>query len=124
MKTFCSFTIAALAAAPVLAAQADVAPTPVKLQVGQSMTVMLNSNASTGYMWKLANPLPAGAPVEVSLFGAAPDDALCCGFPVPVSLTINAVKPGRQQVRVVYARPWEKDKAPAKELIYNVTVTK
>lgn len=113
-----------LAAMPVLAAQAEVAPTPVNLQVGQSMTVMLHSNAGTGYMWKLSKPVPTGAPVEVSLFGAAPEDEMCCGFPVPVSLTISAVKPGKQRVRVIYARPWEKGKAPAKELIYNVTVTK
>lgn len=124
MKTFGSFLMAALVAVPVLAKEAAQAPTPVNLQVGQKVTVLLEGNPTTGFIWRQAGALPANAPVTVDLRCAATENGgMCCGFPTPTSLTITAVKPGTQVVRVVYARPWEKGKAPAREQSFSVTVT-
>ena len=124
MKTFKSFLVAAMAVLPLMAAEVPNPPAPVNLQVGQKTTVMLDSNAGTGYVWQLADELPADAPVRVSLFGAVQEtDSFCCGFPVPVTLTITGQKPGKALVRVVYVRPWEKGKAPAKQEVFKVRVT-
>ncbi len=124
MNTLNSMLFAMVAAVPVLAAQAEVAPTPVNLQVGQKIAIVLEGNPTTGYLWQEADSLPADSPVKVSLTCVAPEDAgMCCGFPTPTTLTITAVKPGTQVVRLVYARPWEKKKAPAKTESFKVIVS-
>ena len=95
---------------------------PLNLPVGHQCTMMLDSNAGTGYAWQVVEPAQGSAVVRVELFGAEPCDSGCCGFPVPVTLTITALKPGRETVRVIYARPWEKDKAPANQKCFAVIV--
>ena len=96
---------------------------PLALEVGQCCTVMLESNAGTGYAWQLAEPSAGTGRLRVELFGTQPCESGCCGFPVPVTCNITALKPGRELVRLVYVRPWEKDKAPAAEKCFLVTVT-
>ena len=123
MKTLRTFLLGALAALPVLAADSVDVPAPVALQVGQKCTMMLNSNAGTGYTWQVAEPAASNKVVKVELFGTSPDDSFCCGFPVPVTLTITGQKPGKALVRVVYVRPWEKGKTPAREQSFSVTVS-
>ena len=123
MNTLRTILLGSLAALPVLAADAVKAPSPVALQVGQKCTVMLNSNAGTGYIWQVAEPAASSKVVKVELFGTEPEDSFCCGFPVPVTLTITGQKPGKALVRVVYVRPWEKGKSPAREQSFSVTVS-
>ena len=123
MKTLRTFLLGALAALPVLAADSVDVPAPVALQVGQKCTMMLNSNAGTGYTWQVAEPADSSKVVKVELFGTEPEDSFCCGFPVPVTLPITGKKPGKARVRVVSVRPWEKGKAPAREQSFSVTVS-
>ena len=91
------------------------------MQVGQKREVLLNSDSCSGNVWQLAEELPADSPVAVSLSGAEPDETNCCGFPVPVTLTISALKPGSAVLRLVYANP--KEKAPARQEEFKVTVS-
>ena len=123
MNTLRTILLGSLAALPVLAADSADVPAPVALQVGQKCTMMLNSNAGTGYTWQVAEPAASNKVVKVELFGTEPEDSFCCGFPVPVTLTITGKKPGKALVRVVYVRPWEKGKAPAHEQSFSVTVS-
>jgi predicted secreted protein len=124
MTTLNSMLFAMVAAVPVLAAQAEVAPTPVNLQVGQKTSLVLDGNPTTGYIWQTSPALPADSPVEVQLSYLSKADAdMCCGFPTPTTVTITALKPGTQVVRLVYARPWEKKKAPAKTESFKVIVS-
>lgn len=113
--------LAALAALPVLAADAKPAA-PLNLRVGQKVSLVLDGNPTTGYIWQLKPALPAGSPVQVELSLVRNEEENCCGFPTPTTLTMTGVKPGTQLVRVVYARPWEKGKAPAQEKRFAVTV--
>ena len=113
--------LAALAALPVLAADAKPAA-PLNLRVGQKLALVLDGNPTTGYIWQLKPALPAGSPVQVELSLVRNEEENCCGFPTPTTLTMAGVKPGTQLVRVVYARPWEKGKAPAQEKCFAVTV--
>lgn len=95
---------------------------PLALQVGQSRMTVLESQAGTGYCWQLAGELPVDAPVAVTLDQGVCKDENCCGFPVPVTLTLSGLKPGKALLRFIYARPWEKGKAPLREQIYAVEV--
>lgn len=104
------------------ATQSQLTSTSVSLQVGQHRTFMLHHNAGTGFCWQLAEPVPADSPVSASLTGVECDEADCCGFPVPVTLVITALKAGKSTLRLIYARPWEKDKAPAKVEIFEIEV--
>jgi inhibitor of cysteine peptidase len=113
--------LATLAALPVLAADAKPAA-PLNLRVGQKLALVLDGNPTTGYIWQLKPALPAGSPVQVELSLVRNEEENCCGFPTPTTLTMTGVKPGTQLVRVVYARPWEKGKAPAQEKRFAVTV--
>lgn len=95
----------------------------ISLRVGQQWTAILESRAGTGYVWQLGEEMPADSPVSVILSGVEHDESNCCGFPVPVTLTITAQKPGEAEVYLVYVRPWEKSAPPAKQEIYKVNVT-
>lgn len=95
----------------------------ISLQEGQQWTAILTSHAGTGYVWQLGEEMPADSPVSVSLSGVEHDESNCCGFPVPVTLTITARKPGAAEVYLVYVRPWERSAPPAKQEIYKVNVT-
>ena len=92
------------------------------LHVGQQRMAVLHTRAGTGFGWQLAEPLPAGSPIAASLSGVEHDESNCCGFPVPVTLTITAIKPGKLTLRLVYTRPWEKDKPPARVQMFDVEV--
>lgn len=95
----------------------------ISLRVGQQWTAILESRAGTGYVWQLGEEMPAGSPVSVTLSGVEPDESNCCGFPVPVTLTITAQKPGEATVQVVYRRPWEKDRPNVKKKSFSVKVS-
>lgn len=95
----------------------------ISLRVGQQWTAILESRAGTGYVWQLGKEMPAGSPVSVTLSGVEPDESNCCGFPVPVTLTITAQKPGAAEVHLVYVRPWEKNVPPANQEVYKVNVS-
>lgn len=95
---------------------------PLALEVGQCCMTVLESQAGTGYCWQLAEELPVDAPVAVTLDQGVCKDENCCGFPVPVTLTLSGQKPGKVLLRFIYARPWEKGKAPLREQIYAVEV--
>ena len=113
-----------MAMQPVLSAEVVSEPIPVNLLVGQQTNVLLDGNPSTGYIWQVTGKPQKSGVVRVSLSNAADSDAsMCCGLPLPTTLTITALQPGRQHVRVVYSRPWEKKKAPADEKIFAVTVS-
>lgn len=95
----------------------------ISLRVGQQWTAILESRTGTGYAWQLGEEIPADSPVSVTLSGVEHDESNCCGFPVPVTLTITAQKPGAAEVHLVYVRPWEKNMPPANQEMYRVTVS-
>lgn len=124
MNTMRFVMLTALASLPVLAAETAPAPIPVNLKVGEQISVMLNGNPTTGYIWQVDGKISTKSPVQVELTNAAlENDSFCCGFPVPTTLTITGRRAGKATVRVVYARPWEKGKAPADTKTFSVKVS-
>jgi inhibitor of cysteine peptidase len=86
---------------------------------GQTITVSLKSNPSTGYTWEVValdeNVLQALGEPEFT-----PDSQLV-GAPGRQSLQFKVVGAGETDLKLVYHRPFEKDKVP--ESTFSVKVS-
>ena len=90
------------------------------LDRGDTFTVLLQSNPTTGYLWKFDLP-PYDESVMI-LRGdkyIQPEEELC-GAPGKRSLTFVAEGSGRTGLKLIYVRPWEKDRQPVRQ--FNVMV--
>ena len=113
--------VAALLGAAMLVAPAAVAAEAVELAVGESKTVKLPGNPTTGFLWSVAECSDV-VKVELALEKAAPDAAPLCGRPSATVVTLTGQKAGQGVVKLNYARPWEKDEEPALSRTITVTV--
>jgi inhibitor of cysteine peptidase len=95
--------------------------TPIKAQAGESFRIMLESNPTTGYSWKVTGGLDGGVlelvgseflPPRTQLKGAGGEEVW----------TIKAKGAGKAKLTLEYARPWEKDKPPVKKAVFAVEV--
>ena len=92
------------------------------LDRGDTFTVTLVSNPTTGYQWQFGTP-PYDETVMI-LRGdkyIRPQEELC-GAPGKRSLTFLAEGSGRTGLRLIYVRPWEKNRPPAQEFNLMVIV--
>ena len=106
---------------PVICAAEPVAQA-IKVTVGQSMTLTLPENPSTGFMWSVAE-CPDVVQVGLAFEPRAPESGTpLCGSHSTTVVVLTGLKVGQGVVKLVYARPWEKDKAPADMRVYTVTV--
>lgn len=106
---------------PVVCAAEPVAQV-VELTVGQSVTVTLPGNPTTGFVWSVAECSDV-VQVELAFEQQAPQSVPpLCGRPRATVATLTGQKAGQGVVKLVYARPWEKGKAPAATRILNATV--
>ena len=106
---------------PVVCAAEPVART-VELTVGQSMTVILPGNPTTGFQWCVAECADV-VQVGLAFEPKAPESRRpLCASPNSTVVVLTGLKAGQGVVKLVYARPWEKGKAPADTRVYTVTV--
>ncbi len=106
---------------PVVCAAEPVAQT-VELTVGQSMTVTLRGNPTTGFLWSVAECADV-VQVSLSFEPKAPESGRpLCGSPRSTVVALTGLKAGQGVVKLVYARPWEKGEAPANTRVYTVIV--
>ena len=96
--------------------------TSVALASGQDLVVRLPSNPTTGYRWIYVEPKDAVLRVD----GPSSYEAQSAGGAAGAGGTeiwkLAPLKPGQQQLRFEYRRPWEQDVAPSKVATYTVTV--
>ena len=90
------------------------------LRRGDTFTVLLVSNTTTGYQWKFGTP-----PYDESVMILRGDqyirpDQQLCGAPGKRSLTFVAEGSGRTGLKLIYVRPWEKNQPPVQQ--FNVMV--
>ncbi|HVN53865.1 MAG TPA: protease inhibitor I42 family protein [Anaerolineaceae bacterium] len=92
----------------------------IHLEIGQTFTVTLEGNPSTGYSWDMS---PVDKPIlsEVGDPVSAPKSNLP-GAPAMLTLTFRADANGAQQLMLIYHRPWEKDVPPVNSFDVNVIV--
>ncbi|MFA5104957.1 MAG: protease inhibitor I42 family protein [Candidatus Margulisiibacteriota bacterium] len=83
----------------------------LKAKTGQSFTVTLKSNPTTGYGWKIASIRPKGIIQMIGSKYTAPSTGLAGAGGVEI-WTFKAVKKGAAQIMFSYQRPWEKDIPP------------
>jgi predicted secreted protein len=79
----------------------------VKAKLGELVRIRLEANPSTGYSWELRD-FEFGA-AEFFNADLAPREGgnMMFGAPGDAVITLQAVKPGRQNIQLVYRRIWE-----------------
>jgi inhibitor of cysteine peptidase len=101
---------------------ADQSGMSVALASGQDLVVRLPSNPTTGYRWIYVEPKDAVLRVD----GPSSYEAQSAGGAAGAGGTeiwkLAPLKPGQQQLRFEYRRPWEQDVAPSRVATYTVTV--
>jgi len=96
----------------------------VELSVGQSLVVTLESNASTGYSWSLAQISDETVLNKTGNKYISPQTTgPIVGAPGKEEWTFLALKEGTSSISMEYKRPWEKDTPPARTFSLTVVVT-
>jgi inhibitor of cysteine peptidase len=85
-----------------------------RLYIGNILVVRLPANPGTGYQWQLG---PTSSPTVRLMaepqFVASPAPPGVMGASGTYVFMLQAVRPGTGIVRLVYARPWERDRTAA-----------
>jgi len=89
-----------------------------RMKVGQTRSLALKSNPSTGYVWTLISP--PGDMLVVRDRGYRPRKPVMPGSPGTHLWSLTAHRPGEARVNFRYARPWE---TGADATIRNLKVT-
>jgi len=93
----------------------------IEVAPGQHFTLVLDSNATTGYLWEIISPKEStiiklvGSEYRKSqtgLIGAAGKEVW----------TFEATGKGKTEIIFKYIRPWEKDMPPAKTVTFKVNI--
>lgn len=101
--------------------QATTSISSIEATTGDSFSVDLDANPTTGYQWELdfdseylqlLNRKYVPRATETDLVGAGGTD----------TFNFRALKPGDTEMTFSYLRPWEKDKAPIEQKIYEITI--
>jgi inhibitor of cysteine peptidase len=96
---------------------------PVTLPRGETLTVTLEANVTTGYRWEV---LPGFAPTLAQIgtadYIARSTPPGVVGAPGDMTFRFRAETPGTTALELVYRRPFEPNVAPAKTVRYDVTV--
>lgn len=90
---------------------------------GQTITVSLPSNPTTGYSWQLSSKNTRNTIVGITELEYTPDQPQLAGSGGTQSWSITGKKRGTAHIKFEYRRPWEKGVAPAKIARYVFTVT-
>jgi inhibitor of cysteine peptidase len=96
----------------------------VQAEVGNLIRISLESNPGTGYNWELRD-----FDYDVAVFHSsdlvARDNGgnVLFGAPGDTVITLQAVRPGTQDITLVYRRPWEPPDQVAETFAFKLEVT-
>ncbi len=94
----------------------------VEIAVGGSLTVTLESNASTGFQWVLVNIGDETVLKKTSNTYEAPEDTSMVGAPGKEIWTFKALKKGTSTIAMEYSQPWENGTKAAETFDLTVVV--
>jgi len=95
----------------------------IEITRGQTVVIRLSGNRTTGYAWTLAGVRPAGlTPLGEPSYEPASGPSNAVGTGGVETWSFLASASGRQDLRFEYRRPWERDAAPARTLMYTIAV--
>jgi len=92
-----------------------------EVAVGQQVRVQLPSNPTTGYQWSVLGD-PAPLKFVKSDYAADPQAAGRMGAGGTQTLRFTAKASGKVELKLGYARSWEKDVPPAKTFSVTIVV--
>lgn len=83
------------------------------ISIGESETLMLDGNPTTGYNWYCLNldQLKGKVDVDISVVEkdvSDPKKETLCGAPVQIAVKCTGLAAGEVIVKLAYLRPWEK----------------
>jgi inhibitor of cysteine peptidase len=93
----------------------------IGVAVGQKVLVQLPSNPTTGYQWSVLGS-PAPLVFVKSDYATDGQSAGRMGAGGTETLGFTAKSPRKVELRLGYARPWEKDVTPAKAFSVTIVV--
>ncbi len=95
----------------------------VKATVGNLVRITLESNPSTGFNWELRDFEFGAADFYSSDIVARKTGNVLFGAPGDTVITLQAVKPGEQDITLVYRRQWEPPDQVAATFTFTLEVT-
>ncbi|MFH1877664.1 MAG: protease inhibitor I42 family protein [Candidatus Omnitrophota bacterium] len=94
----------------------------VGVRKGQVLKLQFDANASTGYIWELADSANKGVIEQVGKIRYI-HTSNRIGAPGIQIFRCEGMKKGKAALTFEYRRPWEKDAKPAKRYVVRVLVT-
>jgi inhibitor of cysteine peptidase len=113
-------SISGCAAEAALALEADDNGNEITLNKGQTLTIKLEANPTTGYTWEMVET--EGAILRQVGDPEFEADSDLLGAPGTQTLSFEAAEAGQMALRLVYHRPWETDVEPLETFSVQVTV--
>jgi len=93
----------------------------IEAEAGKDAVITLESNKTTGFEWQIAEPLSENI-IEFKSSEYIALGGKLVGAGGKEVWTFRALGPGKTCIVMKYARPWEKDVAPAKKATFTVSV--
>lgn len=95
----------------------------IEVAAGEAFTIVLASNATTGYQWQLSRPLDESVVTLVGSEYEGPGGlAPAPGAGGQEVWTFQAVGPGTAAIDLGYVRPWEEITSPVDSRTFTVVV--
>jgi inhibitor of cysteine peptidase len=113
-------SISGCAAQAALALEADDNGNEITLNKGQTLTIKLEANPTTGYTWEVVET--EGAILRQVGDPEFEADSDLLGAPGTQTLSFEAAEAGQMELRLVYHRPWETDVEPLETFSVQVIV--
>jgi inhibitor of cysteine peptidase len=93
----------------------------IQCNVGEAFSIVLDSNPSTGYQWRLAQPSNREFLKLINSTYRAPITELV-GAGGKEIWSFKALSVGQRTILLEYVRPWEKGKEPVKTVTFTVNI--
>lgn len=93
----------------------------ISTKAGETISITLDSNPTTGYQWQLANPVDEKVLKLISSVYRMPETNMV-GAGGKEVWTFKALSGCQTTINFEYVRPWEKDKEPAKKATFTIII--
>lgn len=88
--------------------------------VGDTFTITLDSNATTGYTWRVQHDT---GPIRMTARSYREPQASLLGAPGTETFTFEALAPGEAELQFAYWREWEGENSVVETKVYHVNVS-
>ncbi len=93
-------------------------PQRIEVKIGQDFVIALDSNPTTGFSWRLAEPLPGMLKLQGKRY--IPNKPQKLGSGGTEEWTFKSVRSGKVAIMFEYVRPWEKISPPDRRRSFSI----